>query len=144
MDLLDKVALWGRKYEPLRNPRSGDYKFSLRDLLEDFQLKTIVELTPVIDGKSGETYRPDPVRRLKISLLDEGGHVLGTADTAWYEISTTAPSGDYAWFKLGAKSAAGATMGELRMLVAYRMPELYFKEDPIFAKVAENVAAGTR
>lgn len=139
MDLFDKVALWGRKYEAQINPRTGIHRYSLRDILEDFQLKTIVELTPYINGRSGETHRPDPVRRLKISLLDEGGSVFGGSDVAWYEVHSTAPSGDLARVKVKAMFPNGSLVGELRMLLAYRMPELYFKEDPIFAAVAGNV-----
>jgi hypothetical protein len=138
MDLFDKVALWGRKYEAQINPRTGIHRFSARDILEDFQLKTIVELTPYVNGRSGETHRPDPVRRLKISLLDEGGAVFGGSDVAWYEVHSTAPSGDLARVKVIAMSPQGTPVGELRMLLAYRMPELYFKEDPIFAAVAGN------
>jgi hypothetical protein len=138
MDLFDKVALWGRKYEVQVNPRTGLHRFSPRDILEDFQLKTIVELTPHVNGHGGETHRPDPVRRLKISLLDEGGAVFGGSDVGWYEVHSTAPSGDLARVKVIAVSPQGTAVGELRMLLAYRMPELYFKEDPIFASVARQ------
>ena len=142
MDLFDKVALWGRRYEAQVNPRSGIHRFSLRDVLEDFQLKTIVEMTSYVDGRRGETHRPDPVRRLKISLLDEGGSVFGGSDVAWYEVQSTAPSGDLARVKIIAFSPNGSPVGELRMLLAHRMPELYFKDDPIFAAVASNAERG--
>jgi hypothetical protein len=137
MDLLDKIALWGRRYERQLNPRSGNYRFSLSDLLEAFRLNTILELTPYVDGKPGETYRPDPVRKLKISLLDEGGSALGSPDVAWYEVYRTPPSGDHARVKVYACKPDGSPSAELRMLVAQRMPELYFKEDPIFAAALE-------
>ena len=138
MDLLDKLALWGRRFERQTNPRTGTHEFSLSDLLEAFRLNTILELTPVVNGKAKETYRPDPVRKLKISLLDEGGEAIGSQDIAWYEIHRTAPSGDHARVKVLACGKDGVTHGELRMLVAQRMPDLYFKEDPIFAAALEE------
>jgi hypothetical protein len=138
MDLFDKLALWGRRYERQTNPRTGTKRFSLRDLLENFRQKTILELTPVLDGKSGASVKSDPVRKLKISILDEGVSSLGNRPTEWYEIASTAASGDFARTRVTAYAADGSAAGELRMLVAERMPELYFREDPIFAAVSET------
>jgi hypothetical protein len=138
MDLFDKLALWGRRYERQINPGSGGKRFALRDLLEFFRQKTILELTPVVGGKPGETYRPDPVRKLKISILDEGVSAFGKQAAEWYEIAATAASGDFARMKVLAYATDGVPSGELRMLVAERMPELYFREDPIFAAVSEG------
>jgi hypothetical protein len=138
MDLFDKMALWARRYEPQVNTRTGNTEFSLRDLLETFRHKTILELTPVIGGKAGATHRSDPVRKLKISLLDEGISSFGSEVVSNYDFLSTGPSGDLARVKVIGRGSNGASVGELQMLIAQRMPELYFQEDPIIAAVKES------
>jgi len=137
VDLFDKLALWGRRYQKLVNPRTGDTRFSLSDLLELFRRNTILELTPAVGGKPQATARPDPVRKLKVSILDQGVSALGDTATAWYEVSMTAPSGDLARARVLAYGAHGPA-GELRMLIARRDPDLYFKEDPILSALVEG------
>jgi len=138
VDLFDKVALWGRRYERQVNPRTGNTRFSLSDLLEVFRHNTILELTPVTAGKPQTTARPDPVRKLKVSILDQGVSALGDAPKAWYEVWMTAPSGDLARARVVAYGPDGAVAGSLRMLIAQRDPDLYFREDPILSALAEE------
>ena len=141
MDLFDKLALWGRRYEHENNPRTGEYRFELGDLLLTFDRNTILELTPVRDGSTGDTVRPDPVRKLKISLLDEGLGTFKDHAGGWYEVYRTGPSGDLSRVRVLLFSPEGKEEGEVRMLVAQRNPDLYFREDPIFSAVEERETA---
>ena len=138
VDFFDRLALWGRKYERRLNPRTGERRFQLSDLLELFRTNTILELTPFAGGKELDTATPDPVRKLKVSLLDDGIAQIAPSSHLWYEVYVTAPSGDLARAKVQAFSSEGEHRGEVQMLIAQRMPELYFSEDPIFRALAEN------
>jgi hypothetical protein len=140
VDLFDKLALWGRKYEKQTNPRTGDTRFSLGDLLEDFRRTTILELTPVRDGNRLPASRPDPVRKIKVSLLDQGLAAL-TQPASWYEVHLTSPSGDLAKARVDAYASDGKPVGELEMLVAERSPELYFAEDPVLSEIESGRSA---
>jgi hypothetical protein len=138
VDFFDRLALWGRKYERRLNPRTGERRFQLSDLLELFRTNTILELTPFAGGREMATATPDPVRKLKVSLLDDGLAQIAPSNHLWYEVYVTAPSGDLARAKVQAFSAEGEHRGEIQMLIAQRMPELYFSEDPILRVLAEN------
>ena len=138
MDLLDTLAFWGRKYEKQRVPRTGSSRFSLGDVLETFDRNAILELTPVANGKPGETLRPDPVRKMKVSLLDDGVSAIHSSSDDWYEVLRTAPSGDLSRVRLVAHSPDGAEVGEVRMLVGQRSFEHYFQQDPILAEIARR------
>src|SRR5207247_3155075 len=94
LDLLDTLAFWGRKYEKQRVPRTGSTRFSLSDILETFDRNAIFELTPVTNGKPGQTLKPDPVRKMKVSLLDNGISAIHSSSDDWFEVLRTAPSGD--------------------------------------------------
>jgi hypothetical protein len=131
MDLLDRVALAGRRYEAQTVARSGSNRFTLGDLLETFNRQSILELTPVAEGKTLDSVRPDPVRKLKVSLLDDGVSAIHSDSGDWYEVLRTAPSGDISKVRIIAHSPTGAKVGELRMLVGPRRYDHYFREDPI-------------
>ena len=135
MDIFDKLALWARKYEQQRSPRTGELRFTLAELLQRYNLNAILELTPIVAGQPSATSRPDPVRKLKVSLLDEGVSSLGPNAGEWFEVYETAPSGDLARARI-VSLVQGRPAGELRMLIAQRNPDLYFKEDPIFGVLA--------
>jgi hypothetical protein len=137
MNLLDKLALSGRRYEQTRVPRNGSTQFTLADVLEMFNFNTILELTPVVNGKTQQTMRPDAVRKLKVSLLD-GISAIHSHDDDWYEVHRTAPSGDLAHAKVVAFTRQGEKVGELQMLVSQRMPLYYFGEDPIFEAIGKQ------
>lgn len=130
MNLLDKLALSGRRFEPVRVPRNGSTQFTLADALEMFSRNTILELTPITNGKTGETLRPDPVRKLKVSLLD-GIAAIHSHNDDYFEVLRTAPSGDLTRVRILAFSRGGEKIGEVHMLVSQRMPLYYFGEDPI-------------
>jgi hypothetical protein len=137
MNLLDKLALSGRRYEQAHVPRNGSGQFTLADVLEMFNFNTILELTPIVDGKPRPAMRPDAVRKLKVSLLD-GISAIHSHDEDWYEVHRTAPSGDLALVRITAYNRQGGKVGELQMLVSQRMPQYYFGEDPILEEIGKQ------
>ena len=137
MNLLDKLALSGRRYEQARVPRNNSTQFTLADVLQMFNFNTILELTPVVNGKTQATMQPDAVRKLKVSLLD-GISAIHSHEEDWYEVYRTAPSGDLARVRVVAHKRAGETVGELQMLVSQRMPQYYFGEDPIIEAIGKQ------
>jgi hypothetical protein len=140
MDILDRMALWGRKYEQQKSLRTGDTRFDLGELLLRYNRNAILELTPITQSGPGLTARPDPVRKLKISLLDEGIASLGAEAGEWFEVYETAPSADFARVRI-VGLVQNRPAGEIRMLIAQRNPDLYFKEDPIFGTLAARESA---
>ncbi|MGE0059618.1 MAG: hypothetical protein AB7P33_04570 [Dehalococcoidia bacterium] len=137
MNLFDKLALAGRRYEIARVPRNQSTQFTLGDTLEFFNFNTILELTPVVNGKSEATLRPDAVRKLKVSLLD-GISAIHSHNDDWFEVYRTAPSGDLTRVRIVAHSRSGEKIGELQMLVSQRLPIYYFGEDPILDEILKR------
>ena len=137
MDLLDKLALSGRRYEPRVSPVTGSAQLHLPEVLMMYNGKAIMESTTVANGKPSKTARPDPERKLKVSLLD-GLSEIHVPAGGWYEIYETAPSGDLTKVRIVAKGSDGATAGELRMLVGRRTLDHYFLEDPILQSLQEH------
>jgi hypothetical protein len=137
MNLFDKLALAGRRYELARVPRNQSTQFTLGDTLEFFNRNTILELTPVVNGKEERTMRPDAVRKLKVSLLD-GISAIHSHNDDWFEVYRTAPSGDLTRVRIVAHSRSGEKIGELHMLVSQRMPIFYFGEDPILDAISKR------
>jgi len=133
MNLLDKVVFMGRRYERMKTVNQSTH-FTLAEALELFNRNTILELTPVVNGKPGTTLRPDPVRKLKVSLVD-GISAIHSHSDDWYEVAKTAPNGDLTKVKITAFNRNGERLGELQMLVSERMPIYYFGEDPIFEAI---------
>jgi hypothetical protein len=132
MDLLDSLALWGRRYQRQVVPGRGDKRFGLADVLEMFDRNAILELTPVVSGRAQTTLRPDAVRKVKVSLLDDGISAIHSGPEDWYEVFRTPPTGDLSKVRIIAHSPSGAVVGEVRMVVGRRTYEHYFAEDPIF------------
>jgi hypothetical protein len=132
MDLLDTLALWGRRYDQQTNPRTGEKRFELQDLLLYFDRNALLELTPVSGGKAMPPTRPDPVRKVKVSLLDDGISAIQGGGADWYEVYRTAPSGDLSKVRIVGLKESGEKAGEIRMLVGRRTYDQYFAEDPIF------------
>ncbi|HEY7268489.1 MAG TPA: hypothetical protein VH951_01560 [Dehalococcoidia bacterium] len=140
MDILDSIALWGRRYQQQSVPRTGGTRFGLADLLEMFDRSSILELSRVVDGKEQAPLKPDPVRKLKISLLDDGVSALQTGSDDWYEVYRTPPSGDLSKVRVLAHSAGGQPSGEIRMLLGRRSYEHYFEEDPILEQIRQRAS----
>ena len=138
MNFFDKLVFLGRRYERQRAPRSGSTRFTLGDILQEFNYNTILELTPVAKGKPGVMVQPDPVRKLKVSLLDHGISAIHSHNEDWFEVYRTAPHGDLSKVRILAHSPREEKIGEIHMLVSQRMPEFYFAEDPIFEKIGRN------
>jgi hypothetical protein len=143
MDMLDVLAFWGRKYERQRVASSRSTRFSLGDVLEMFDRNALLELTPYVNDDPVRTFKPDAVKKVKVSLLDDGISAIHSSRDDWYEVYRTAPSGELSKVKIVAHSPGGPRIGEIRMLVGQRTYEHYFKEDPIFAVGAGLLAAAT-
>jgi hypothetical protein len=111
MDLFDKLALESRRYEKLRAPRSGSEVFSLGDLLETLGRNAIHELVALPAGGQKKTVRPDTVRKLKVSLLDDGIVAIHSGVRDQYQVYQTAPSGDYSKVKIVAMAPDGGRVG---------------------------------
>jgi hypothetical protein len=141
MDLLDSLALWGRRYEQQVVPGRGDKRFGLGDVLELFDRNAILELTPVVSGRVQPTVRPDAVRKVKVSLLDDGISAIHSGAEDWYEVFRTPPTGDVSKVRIVAHSPTGAVIGEVRMVVGRRSYEHYFSEDPIFEHLKRRAGA---
>jgi hypothetical protein len=140
MDIFDKLAFVGRRYEKQRAPSTGSARLNLHDVLQMFDRSAILELTPSTKDTPGKTIRPDAVRKMKVSLLDDGISAIHSDSGDWYEAFRTAPSGDLSRVRIVAYSPSGARVGEIRMLVGRRSFDHYFAEDPILDALAERQA----
>ncbi len=136
MDLIDSLALLGRRFTPRRAVRSGSERFSLMDVMETFNGYAILELSQIVAGKPVRTLRPDAERKLKVSLLDDGMADIHTGSEGWYRVAQTAPSADLSKVRIEACAADGSLRGEIRFLIGRRTYEHYFREDPILASIA--------
>ena len=137
MDLFDKLALEARRFDPVTSP-SGSRTFTLHELLETFGRNAILEMTTITASGQRTTVRPDSVRKLKVSLLDDGISAIHSSNEDRYEVSRTAPSGDLSKVRIVATAPDGSRIGELRMLMGRRTFEHYFEEDPILAAIRER------
>ena len=138
MDLFDTLAFLGRRYEPQKAPRSGSRRFTLVDVLEMFDRKALLELTLNAAGRPVRTVYPDPEKKLKVSLLDDGLSEVRSGPEDWFEVLQTAPSGDLSKAKIVVHSPDGASIGEIRLLISQRTYEHYFQEDPLFLTLSER------
>ena len=138
MNFFDKLVFLGRRYERQRVPRNGSTRFTLGDVMQEFNYNTILELTPIVKGQPGAMVQPDRVRKLKVSLLDHGISAIHSHNEDWYEVHRTAPSGDLSKVRILAYSPSEEKIGEIHLLVSQRMPEFYFSEDPIFDTIGQN------
>ena len=136
MDLFDTLAFLGRKYERQVVPGTGSPRFAMTGVLQMFDHAAILELTPITKDGPLPTVRPDTVRKLKVSLLDDGLSAIHSGTDNWYEVYRTAPSGDVSRVKITAYSPDGKKQGEIRMLVGRRSFEHYFEEDPILRHIS--------
>ena len=95
----------------------------------------VVQLTPYVGDKPGETVRPDSVRKVKVSLLDNGVSAIHSDRRDWFEVLRTAPSGDMSWVRILAHAPDGSRIGEIKMLIGGRNYDHYFREDPIISAI---------
>ena len=138
MDLFDKLALENRRFERMIAPRSGSATFTLGDVLETVGRNAIHELTVVPANGPKKTLKPDSVRKIKLSLLDDGIVAIHSSVKDQYQVFQTAPSGDYSRVKIVASSPDGTKVGEVHLLLGRRTFEHYFEEDPIFKAVRDQ------
>ena len=138
MDLFDRLAFLGRKYELQTVSGTSRNRFSLTEVMQLFDRSAILELTPYPKNQPAATIRPDFIRKLKVSLLDDGFSAIHSDATDWYEVYRTAPSGDLSKVRIAAHDRGGVRLGEVRMLVGRRSIEHYFENDPIFEQIAQQ------
>jgi hypothetical protein len=136
MDLMDVFALWGRKYERQSVPGFGRRAFSLGEVLEAFDRVAVLELSRTVGNRPRVTVRPDPIKKVKVSLLDDGISSIHSGPGDRYEVYRTAPSGDLSKAKIIALSADGTKLGEIKLLTGRRTPDHYFRGDPLLDAIA--------
>jgi hypothetical protein len=143
MDLFDRLALAMRRFEPKHTLSKHERRFELLDLMELYSKETILELTGSADGVFWTTRRPDMQRKLKVSLLDSVSDLRLPAD-AWFHVSQTAPSGDFARARVQAFGRANERLGRIDLLIGRRNYAYYFSQDPLLDQIESRVSAGTR
>jgi hypothetical protein len=137
MDLLDRLTLAGRRHERRRSPVSGSERLNLSEVLMVYDHKAILEASILGHGNQARHVKPDPERKLKLSLLDMISELQPEADS-WYEVFETAPTGDLSKVRIMTHSEAGEFKGELRMLMGRRSLDNYFAEDPVFDSIKQS------
>ena len=124
MDLLDRLALFGRRYQPRRSAVSGSTRLTLEEVLRIFHGKTILDIETRPSGEGARRALHEAGR--PVSLLDAIAAIdAGRAE--WYEVHQTAPTGDYARARIVSRPSGG----ELTMLVGRRQPEHASADDPV-------------
>jgi hypothetical protein len=138
MDLWDRLALAGRRYQRRHSVESGNPRLHLGEVLRMFDHKAIMEAETQRNGNRTLT-RPDPARKLKISLLDVISEIQPEGE-GWYEVFETPPSGDLSKVRIVSFAPGMQPVGELRLLVGRRTLDHYFPEDPLFASINRTQA----
>jgi hypothetical protein len=136
MDLLDRLALAGRRYERRRSLVSGSPRLNLSEVLRMYDHKAILDAAVLDPGKQARQMKPDPEKKLKLSLLDLISELQQVGDS-YYEVFETAPTGDLSKVRIVAWSGEGEGKGELRILMGRRTLDNYFAEDPVFESVRQ-------
>ena len=124
MDLLDRLALASRKYQPRRSPVTGSLQLQLEEVLRVFHGKTILDME--VQPPAKEPSRVSHEQARPVSLID-GIAEIGGGEPGWYEVLQTAPSGDYSKVRIVAHPAGG----QLSMVVGRRVPEHLPVEDAL-------------
>jgi hypothetical protein len=117
-------------------PGSGRQAFALCEILQAYDRVALLELSRRVRGRPVVTVRPDPIRKVKVSLLDDRISAVHSGPDDRYEVYRTAPSGDLSKAKIVALSHEGARLGEIRLLMGRRTPDHYFRRDPLLEAIA--------
>lgn len=125
MDLFDRLALIGRKYQPRHSAITGGTELRLDEVLRVFHGKTILEMEVRPAGKDPRRYMHE--RGRPVSLVD-GISEISTGNGADYHVHETAPSGDFVKVRIQAQPAGG----QLSMLVGRRTTDHVPAEDALF------------
>jgi hypothetical protein len=136
MDLSDRLALAGRRYGRRRSIVSGSQRLNLSEVLRVYDHKAILDVAVLHHGKQTRHMKPDPEKKLKLSLLDMVSELQPEEDT-WYEVFETAPTGELSKVRIVACSGQGESNGELLLLLGRRTLDNYFVEDPLFESVRQ-------
>ena len=137
MDLLDRLTLTSRRHERRHSLVSGSERLNLSEVLMVYDHKAILQASILGEDKQAQHVKPDPERKLKLSLLDLISELQPEADS-WYEVFETAPTGDLSKVRIVTHSEAGEFKGELRMLMGRRSLDNYFAEDPVFESIRRS------
>lgn len=132
MDLLDRLALAGRRYERRRSAVTGSPQLSLEEVLRIFKDQTILELESLVPGKSPDRVAHETGR--PVSIVD-GIAAISSGEVDAYEVMQTPPSGDYARVRI----TAVPTGGQLSCLIGRRVPEHLDSEDPLLETLRSKV-----
>ena len=132
MDLLDRLALAGRRYERRYSAVTGSPQLSFEEVLRIFKDKTILELESLPEGGDAsrvlhETGRP-------LSIIDGVAAISGPG-VEGYEVLQTPPSGDYSRVRISALPSGG----QLSCLIGRRVPEHSHSEDPLLETLRSKV-----
>lgn len=141
MDILDRLAIMGRRYERRRSLHSGSQELDLSEVLLMYNRKSIFERVTLPHDGEPTTSRQDTTKKLNLSLLDAISEIY-VDDGGWYEVFETPPSGDTSKVRIVAYSPEGRPHGELRMVVGRRTRDHYFSEDPILDSLRNSPPAG--
>lgn len=132
MNLLDRLALAGRRYERRRSAINGNPQLGLEEVLRIFKDKTILEQELIPTGQAASRALHSVER--PVSIID-GIAAISAADDVSYEVLETPPSGDYARIKITARPSGG----ELSCLIGKRLPEHSNREDPLLETLRNRV-----
>ena len=135
MDILDRLALSGRKYRPRRSAITGRPHLSLDEVLRAFHGKTILDIEVKPYGK--EATRLVHQRGRPVSLLDSIAEIGGDGGNQ-YEVQETAPSGDYTKARITAQPGGG----QIAMLLGRRQPEHAPSEDALLDELQSRASQG--
>ena len=132
MDLLDKLALAGRRYQRRRSAAEGKSTLELAEVLSIYDRKAILEAVVRQPGEPPQELKPDPDKKIKLSMLDLISE-LHPQEGSSYEVFETAPTGDL----LKARIVVSG-QGEVQMLIGRRTMDTYFEEDPVLDSIRES------
>ena len=132
MDLLDRLALAGRRYERRQSAVTGSDRLSLEEVLRVFKDKTILELESLPEGQ--DVNRLTHATGRPLSIIDGIAAISGPG-VEGYEVLQTPPSGDYSRVRITARPSGG----ELSCLIGRRVPEHSHSEDPLLETLRSRV-----
>jgi hypothetical protein len=119
----------------MNGSRAEREAFSLGEVLKAFDRVAVLELSRTVEIVQ-VTVRPDPIRKVKVSLLDDGISPIHSGPDDRYEVYRTAPSADLSKVKIVALSADGSRLGEIRLITGRRTADHYFRKDLLLDALA--------
>ena len=133
MDLMDRLALAGRRFERRHSSVNGGVELSLDEVLRVMHGKTILEIAVKAKGNNSVPQVHDPDR--PVSLLDHLAEADG-GQPGSYEVFQTAPSGDHSRVRIVCRPSGG----EVHILAGRRVPEHMSDADPALDALHSRIA----